>query len=99
MYQNEKRACSARKNYCFFSLNMRFVAFSFSLSLSLSLIPVNLRYIATKKKKKIGCMPSLVQSVSNIVTKKLKTDIVHYEILSQLSQGRGRIYSQSITSY
>ena len=34
-------------------------------------------------------MPSLVEAVSIIVTKKLKTDTVHYEILSQLSQGRG----------
>ena len=29
---------------------------------------------------KISGLPSLVQAVSNIVTKKLKTDIVHYEI-------------------
>ena len=29
---------------------------------------------------KISGLPSLVQAISNIVTKKLKTDIVHYEI-------------------
>ena len=29
---------------------------------------------------KISGLPSLVQAISNIVTKKLQTDIVHYEI-------------------